>query len=211
MTLMKWSYSGTAFLLSQACQWRDIWHFHVSDLHPDEAVWSALCSKHLWPRVIGERLPWWILKESLIPHLGFKRVISRGCPHVPCLKVEPVYPWALSWGHDELLLDHSFHSLLNIVLLTFPMVNFCCEPLLKQKCPLFSFLKRFFNNKKFTLLIFMLFQPSIVFFLPGDNRMKMNRPSFVISPPLLLNIMTHVWSMQLVYFRASAEGKIINK
>lgn len=146
MTLMKWSYSGTTFLLSQACQWRDIWHFHVSDLHPDEAVWSALCSKHLWPRVIGERLPWWILKESLIPHLGFKRVISRGCPHVPCLKVEPVYPWALSWGHDELLLDHSFHSLLNIVLLTFPMLNFCCEPLLKQKCPLFSFLKRFFKN-----------------------------------------------------------------
>jgi len=34
--------------------------------------------------------------RSLIPRLGFKRVISRGCPHVPCLKVEPVYSPPLS-------------------------------------------------------------------------------------------------------------------
>lgn len=58
---------------------------------------------------------------------------------VVLIKVEPVYPWALSLGHDELLLDCSFHSLLNIVLLTFPMVHFCCEPLLKLKCPLFCY------------------------------------------------------------------------
>lgn len=101
---------------------------------------------------------------SFIPHFGFKRVISRVCPHVLCLKVEAVYPWALSRGHNELFLDHSCHSML-----TFPGLNVCCKLLLKPFD--YKMIKRHLLKHLFTtnwtfchfLLTFMLFQPSIIF------------------------------------------------
>lgn len=72
---------------------------------------------------------------SLIRHLGFKRVISRGCPHVPCLKVEPVYSPPLSHFKGTWWAVLSFHSPEMIVAskLSFPGLNVCFKLLLKLK------------------------------------------------------------------------------